>query len=204
MIENTSRRDPIVHTVGSLVDGTDKYVTDVEAAGQRQFVTSAAMPKEGPWDQLEALGFVRGEGVDGDDLFIGATLPAGWAKRSTDHSMWSMIVDQRGVERVEIFYKAAFYDRRAFFRLVDIGGNFVTHVLWGDIQPAPLPGYWALLTDDEKASCRSALVAARAQESDSRAYMADNAAGMEISDRRLAQIDAAHQLLDAADVPRTD
>lgn len=60
---------------------------------------------------FETLGFVFGKQID--PLFIEATFPKGWAKKPTDHSMWSEIVDDKGRKRGAIFYKAAFYDQRA-------------------------------------------------------------------------------------------
>jgi hypothetical protein len=201
VIENTSSRDPFTHFLGLLSDGQDKYITGMEAAGQSQFVTSAAMPKDSPWDQLEALGFVRGDAVAGDDLFVSATLPEGWSKQATDHSMWSKIVDQRGIERVSIFYKAAFYDRKAFSHLVHIGHQFARNAIWGD-QPAKLPESWDLLTDDEKTSCAAALDEARADELEKRSWMADNPAGLDTIAQRVARIDAAKALLESAGVAR--
>lgn len=56
-------------------------------------------------------------GGDYDDLFIQALLPAGWKKEATDHSMWSDLLDEQGRKRGGIFYKAAFYDRRADMHL---------------------------------------------------------------------------------------
>ncbi len=44
-------------------------------------------------------------------------LPAGWKKISTDHAMWSNLVDDKGRKRASIFYKAAFYDRSAHLQL---------------------------------------------------------------------------------------
>lgn len=69
------------------------------------------MPPRGP----RKLGFVFGEPVD--DLFIAVTFPAGWKKVATEHSMWSDLVDPQGRKRGGIFYKAAFYDRKASMHL---------------------------------------------------------------------------------------
>lgn len=86
-----------------------------EAAGQRDLCASSRLPKDAPWPELEALGIVRGEDVD--NLFVNATLPAGWSIKPTDHSMWSKLLDETGAERASIFYKAAFYDRSAHLTL---------------------------------------------------------------------------------------
>ena len=45
-------------------------------------------------------------------------MPNGWKKQATDHSMWSELIDDKGKVRATIFYKAAFYDQRAFLNLV--------------------------------------------------------------------------------------
>lgn len=60
---------------------------------------------------FEALGFKFGGKVD--DLFIETTFPEGWRKKPTSHDMWTDILDDKGVKRGSIFYKAAFYDRSA-------------------------------------------------------------------------------------------
>ncbi len=52
-----------------------------------------------------------------DELFYEVQLPKGWKIVSTDHSMWSRLVDEKGRERLSIFYKAAFYDRDAFVNI---------------------------------------------------------------------------------------
>jgi hypothetical protein len=102
----------------------------IEAAqesAQRALVESTLLPikfnqyfdqPEGDrWDMLARLGFVvdRSEVVDG--LFYRATLPPGWKKVAMAHSYGSMLVDEQGRKRAEIFYKAAAYDREAFWSL---------------------------------------------------------------------------------------
>jgi hypothetical protein len=61
---------------------------------------------------LKELGFKLGKPVD--DLFREATLPEGWEKKASDHAMWSYIYDEKGRQRLSMFYKGAFYDRDAF------------------------------------------------------------------------------------------
>jgi len=103
---------------------TDSIIGDMEAAGQRQLVASSLLPTDtnGTDAEFEAVGFTFSEAVNGDALFRPATLPAGWTKHGSDHDMWSYINDEHGRERVAIFYKAAFYDRRAFMRLTSVVG----------------------------------------------------------------------------------
>lgn len=87
-----------------------------EAAGQAAFVgTRDSLPVKCPRAELEKLGFKFGEPID--DLFIAVTLPAGWSKKATGHSMWSDLLDEKGRKRGSIFYKAAFYDRSAHMHL---------------------------------------------------------------------------------------
>ena len=86
-----------------------------EKRGQQQLVCSDVIPTECRTsdDDLRKLGFTLGGPVEGDDLFRSASLPAGWSKKESDHSMWSYIVDEKGRTRFSVFYKAAFYDRKA-------------------------------------------------------------------------------------------
>ena len=85
-----------------------------EAQGQQKLVASQMIPKEirgATRDQLQAIGFVFGD--DCDELFVNCQLPVGWTKKATTHSMHSDLLDEKGRVRAGIFYKAAFYDRRA-------------------------------------------------------------------------------------------
>lgn len=95
---------------------TGRAIENQEARGQRELVGSDTLPKQMS-DQdratLEAWGVRFLGDVPGDDLFVYATLPEGWSKKETDHSMWSKLYDERGRERAAMFYKAAFYDRVA-------------------------------------------------------------------------------------------
>lgn len=126
-IRNTSNFDEVDRLV-FLVDGWStqpRFIEEQEAAGQRQLVASEQLPTEmhgGTQADFEALGFVFGDVTPGDPLFRAATLPAGWRKRAMDHAMGSEILDELGRQRVSIFYKAAFYDRRADMSLVSTNG----------------------------------------------------------------------------------
>jgi hypothetical protein len=95
--------------------------------------------------EFEALGFTFGAQVPGDPLFREATLPEGWTREGTEHAMHSVIKDERGIERASIFYKAAYYDRKASLSLTHVGGAFVTKWMYGDETPEFNP----LFTDDE-------------------------------------------------------
>ena len=102
-----------------LVAATPGGIERQEAAGQCSFVASETLPKEMlhgcTREKLEQMGIKFGEDVD--DLFVAVQLPDGWKKRATGHSMWSELLDQKGRQRAKIFYKAAFYDRRASISL---------------------------------------------------------------------------------------
>jgi hypothetical protein len=65
----------------------------------------------------EALGIELLAHHEDDPLFRRVRLPEGWGFRYTDHSMWTDLVDDNGKKRAGIFYKAAFYDRRASIQL---------------------------------------------------------------------------------------
>lgn len=115
-IENTSARRHELHLLGALSEGADNYIRGMEKAGQAQLVHSELIPTERHGitnEELSTHGFVLGSTDDGDPLFQHAALPIGWTKRPTDHDMWSEILDNEERVRFRIFYKAAFYDRRA-------------------------------------------------------------------------------------------
>lgn len=104
-----------------------------EARGQQQLVASESIPTEwgGMFGSTEAakkyraerdailveMGFELGEPFPDDPLFRPAKLPEGWRKKGTGHAMHSDILDADGYERVGMFYKAAFYDRKASLSL---------------------------------------------------------------------------------------
>lgn len=97
-----------------LVAATPGGIEAQEKQGQTTFVNSATLPKKFNFckrEDLEQMGVKFGQ--DADDLFVQVELPEGWKKVPTDHSMWSKLVDGQGRERASIFYKAAFYDRKA-------------------------------------------------------------------------------------------
>lgn len=160
-VENTSAREPISHLAG-LLGGSDDYILGMEAAGQRQLVNSDVLPAEATgreygsdgWPLLIEMGFVKGDPVPGDALFVNATLPEGWTRQAADGgAYWSYLIDDRGVRRVSVFYKAAFYDRRASMRVIYAGRELAYNVIYAD-SPIALPGQWPALTDAEKDSFR--------------------------------------------------
>lgn len=100
-----------------VMGGNPRAIEAQEKRGQQEFVANEQLPAKCPADlkaTLEAAGVKFGSATPGDELFVLAVLPPGWKKVPTDHSMWSTLVDDKGVKRASIFYKAAFYDRDAF------------------------------------------------------------------------------------------
>ncbi|WP_155054544.1 hypothetical protein [Streptomyces blattellae] len=161
MIENTSEnmKDPanaLLMLAASMgPGGSDQAIAEQERAGQTQLVNSDRLPAQiedhtGSDGQtaFEALGFTFGKPDARDPLFRPATLPEGWKREASDHDMWSYLVDQLGRRRVAIFYKAAFYDRRAFMSLNTLFGYVTECVRQGK----------DIVTDDEWAT-RTAVAA---------------------------------------------
>jgi hypothetical protein len=124
------------NTTAEVKDGTTNAleialpggIVEMEARGQRELVESDVLPsdiEEVDRKALEAAGVVFGEKVDGDPLFTKVTFPKGWTKRATGHSMWNELLDDRGRVRARIFYKAAFYDRKAH---IDVTTRFQSDI----------------------------------------------------------------------------
>jgi hypothetical protein len=113
-ITNTSKLPPIINLFETMGKGG---IEAQEQRGQDELVRSEVLPAKGDWEELTKLGFVKGEPVNGDPLFVHAKLPAGWKKKGSDHAMWSYVLDEKGEERASIFYKAACYDRDAFISI---------------------------------------------------------------------------------------
>lgn len=111
---NTQREaniDPLATLFGTLSPGG---IECQESRGQAELVKSESLPTEcHDRTALEAAGVVFGAPYPDDPLFCPVTLPKGWKKAATDHSMHSHLLDDKGRVRAGIFYKAAFYDRRA-------------------------------------------------------------------------------------------
>lgn len=140
---NTSRTDPILLLADAMgPGGSEASILRMEAQGQREIVNSQVIPTGGASDEeLTALGFTLGDVVNGDPLFRYATLPDGWRKVGTDHSMHSSIVDELDRQRLGIFYKAAFYDRRADMHVTSVF-SYVSTCLYEGTTPV-LDDVWA-------------------------------------------------------------
>jgi hypothetical protein len=100
-------------TENFLVAATPGGIEAQEKAGQLALVGSTDMPivMKPSRESFEKVGFKFGDEID--TVFLKAELPKCWTRAATDHSMHSDILDDQGRERVSVFYKAAFYDRRA-------------------------------------------------------------------------------------------
>lgn len=123
-IEDTSRRDPLIHLAGGI-GGFGRYIEEMESAGQPQLVNSTMLPTKmnsGTDDDLRELGFELGDPDPSDPMFRPAMLPKGWTKAGTEHPLWSKVLDELGRTRLLVFYKAAFYDRDAFINVQTLAG----------------------------------------------------------------------------------
>lgn len=120
-----------------------RFIEEQESAGQDDLVSSEMLPtKAQPSDaEYEAIGITFGEPDPSDPLFRQATLPSGWRKVRTDHSMWSKILDEHGRERISVFYKAAFYDRDAFMNL-GTPASYLRSLVWNDGGEPVLDDEW--------------------------------------------------------------
>lgn len=90
---------------------------DAEGWDDRVFKKIQKFEEDKTWELLKSWGFKLGKTDPNDKMFRTVTLPAGWKRRGSSHSMWSYIDDDKGRERISIFYKAAFYDRESFFNV---------------------------------------------------------------------------------------
>lgn len=98
--------------------GEENVIENMEKEGQNKAVRETLLPKimKPEQEYWEELGFVFEE-IEDDDIMCKGTLPEGWKLIPTDHQMWTNIVDQNNTKRGSMFYKAAFYDRKAHMNL---------------------------------------------------------------------------------------
>jgi len=114
-----ARDKPETVLARAMVFGSSGAVEAQEAQGQRELVESEALPTDLNRNEETVRSWgVKFLGVDEHNpLFQHVELPAGWTKRATDHAMWTDLLDAKGRKRASIFYKAAFYDQRAFLNV---------------------------------------------------------------------------------------
>ncbi|MYV56469.1 hypothetical protein [Streptomyces sp. SID3212] len=144
-IENTSTPSSreVFGLLAMATGETNALIAGQERAGQAQLVHSDQVPTDlrSPREEFEALGFVFGEPTPADPLFMSATLPAGWKREASDHDMWSYVVDEHGRRRVRLFYRAAFYDRRASMDLLSVDRYVADQLYYG--KPVVSDDTWA-------------------------------------------------------------
>ena len=101
-----------------LLGGNPDAIEAQEKRGQDELVNSKLLPTDvQDRAEIEKLGVIFGEPIEGDPLFCKAQIPNGWKVIATDSPMRSELLDENGVAKASIFYKAAFYDRYAFMCL---------------------------------------------------------------------------------------
>jgi len=103
-----------------IVAGTPGGIEEQEAIGQAELVHDDTLPTEslrGCREKLKELGVEFLDPIEGDPLFCRAKLPVGWSKKVTPHSMWTHLVNADREVVALLFYKAAFYDRKAHMML---------------------------------------------------------------------------------------
>lgn len=98
----------IENTLAAFVPGG---IERQEKKGQVKLTANSELPKCGDWDLLKQWGIRIIK--EKDELFYDVSLPSGWYKEETDHHMRINLKDSNDLIRASIFYKAAFYDRRA-------------------------------------------------------------------------------------------
>lgn len=119
--KNLVEEQPLVVLGEAMKHGTEDAILKMEAAGayqlrnQREVLPTKGLEKRDIW---KAMGIVVGEKVDDDSLFTHVVLPDGWTLTPSDSNpdYWTELRDVKKRLRATIFYKAAFYDRKAFIR----------------------------------------------------------------------------------------
>lgn len=120
---DTTKAPPEAFLGEALAVGSSQAIENQEARGQAELVESDVLPTTMHPDNPSSMTgeeILKAAGVEflgvlpEDPLFQRVKLPAGWRKLGDDHPMWSSLVDDKGMERAAIFYKAAFYDRKSW------------------------------------------------------------------------------------------
>ena len=119
MLTNTAKYDRHEDWV---MGGNPRAIEEQEEKGRNELLNSEELPRKmfvqrgGKYidakKQYEKLG-MKVEDKSDDELFYKVVLPDGWKIERTDHTMWTQLVNKNGKKVAMIFYKAAFYDRRA-------------------------------------------------------------------------------------------
>jgi len=98
-----------------IVGSTKGGIEEQEAEGQRWLCDGKTILPKNYHDctqkDFEKFGIeIVG---DYDDLFNLVKFPKGWKIEPGESSYWSCLVNDQGKEIAKVFYKAAFYDKRA-------------------------------------------------------------------------------------------
>lgn len=103
-----------------LMGGNPEEIEAQELRGQQQLCSSSQLPKEIEVSRVEKVDAVKEYAKRGikvreceDPLFYNVELPAGWRILAMGHVNGADLVNVKGKIIARIFYKAAFYDRRA-------------------------------------------------------------------------------------------
>lgn len=111
--------NPLLTLLGAI-GNPERGITESFRNGQSALNGEAVIPVrlnayEGDGKKLLTdMGFTLGGSVQGDPLFQRALLPEGWQKKSTNHYLWSNIIDSNGFIRFEVFFSSVMWDREAF------------------------------------------------------------------------------------------
>jgi hypothetical protein len=123
-ITNTSEDE--VHTEW-LMGGNPEAIKDQEARGQDELCNGSQLPCESSHENLLAIFSKHGIAVKAeqkDPLFYDVVLPAGWEIVPTENNnLWSELKNDKGDTVALIFYKAAFYDRKAQIDFIEESGK---------------------------------------------------------------------------------
>lgn len=92
--------------------GIPPDIIEQERRGLDELLASDVLPVRGSGHPALAM-IEWGEPVPDDPLFRFAWLPEGWSRRATEDHRTFEVVDDAGAARAVVFYKAAFYDRKA-------------------------------------------------------------------------------------------
>jgi len=117
---NTPSQENFASLAAELFAKGPSGIEDQEARGNESFVESDTLPIPGPQDRkiLESRGVEFLQTVENDPLFQYVRLPQGWKKEYAEDPRHSELIDGDGNVQARMFYKAAFYDRKASIRVV--------------------------------------------------------------------------------------
>lgn len=118
-IEHPTRRfhaDPFYESMLGLAAGSPEEYDRVTASrGAAEVRMSDELPAKDTADPevqaaLLSLGFKLGGVQSGNPMFREAEMPKGWTRKSTDHYMYTNVLDAKGRVRAQIGFKAQAYD----------------------------------------------------------------------------------------------